>query len=218
MSSFIGFFAGILLVVIALSMRNVRHMYLPNWLLRAVGETPWAAGRARHMRAVPNAGQEPTHEVYFVPRQEIAECGLSCPKCGTEVATRGDFSGVLRANIDGEVGEVLKCVGLIDLNDGQKPRPCPAWLAASPNTEHGDDLIEGNPPEFYVFSRITQAQALREKYGMEISEDDGALLASPRARPEGSVPGPDLVDAQMVGTPATAPTEILPTLPEPPKV
>jgi hypothetical protein len=184
---------GVGLTLVLLSLRNVRRLYCPNWLLRALGEVPWAPGLARHMRAVPSAmGTQASHEVYFVPRQEIAECGLACPKCSQEVAERGDFSRIMRAHVDGQVGEVIKCQGLFDLGDGTKPVPCPAWLAASPNTEHGDDLIEGDPPEFYLFSRITVAQALREQYGMEIASDISGLHAAPDARPEGSVPSHDL--------------------------
>lgn len=194
----IAFLAGIALIVLALSLKNYRQFYLPNWLLRAIGETPWSPGVARHMRAVPNGGLQPTHEVYFVPRQDIAECGLRCEKCGTDVAERGDFSRVTRSIVDGQENEVVKCQGLIELQDGQKPRPCPAWLAASPNTEHGDDLIEGDPPEFYKFSRISQAQALREKYGMEISAEDEGLMADPKARPEGAIPGENIVEAAVV--------------------
>ncbi len=193
-----AFVAGIGIMLLALSLKNYRQFYLPNWLLRMVGETPWAPGVARHMRAVPSGALQPTHQVYFVNRQDIAECGLSCPKCATDVAERGDFSRVVRSVIDGQVNECIKCVGLIDMNDGQKPIQCPAWLAASPNTEHGDDLIEGDPPEFYVFTRIAQAQALREKYGMEISADDVSLMAEPRARPSGSIPGSDILNGTFV--------------------
>lgn len=184
--------AGVGLTLVLLSMRNLRHMYCPNWLLRAMGEVPWAPGLARHMRAVPNQGMQPTHEVYFVPRQEIAECGVACPKCGSEVAERGDFSRIMRANVDGEVNEVVKCIGMIDLGDGTKPVPCSAWLVASPNTEHGDHLLDGNPAEFYTFNRITNAQVLRERYGIEISGDSSGLQADADARPEGSTPSHDL--------------------------
>jgi hypothetical protein len=183
-----GIVGGIGLVLVLLSLKNIRHFYCPNWILRALGETPWAAGLGRHMRAVPNAGLQPTHEVYFVARQDIAECGLACPKCTTEIAERGDFNRVVRSVVDGNVNEVIKCVGLIDMNDGTKPVPCPAWVAASPNTEHGDELIEGDPPEFYKFSRITAEQALRERYGMEITADGVGVKADPKARPEGAAP------------------------------
>jgi len=187
-----AFVAGIGLMLLALSLKNYRRFYLPNWVLRALGETPWAPGLARYMRAVPNSGLQPTHEVYFVNRQEIAECGLKCTKCSHEVAERGDFSNVVRSILDGQENEVIKCNGLIDMNDGDKPKPCPAWLAASPNTEHGDDLIEGDPPEFYKFSRITTAQALREKYAIDISADmEGGIMADPHQRPEGATPKKD---------------------------
>ncbi len=186
------FIGGIALVVLALSLKNWRRFYLPNWLLRALGETPWAPGLARHMRAVSNSSLQPTHEVYFVPRQEIAECGLKCTKCGGDVAERGDFSQVLRSMVDGQENEVIKCRNMVDFGDGRPPVQCLAWLAASPNTEHGDELIEGDPPEFYRFNRITTAQALREKYGVDVSADaEGGIMAGAGARPEGAVPKKD---------------------------
>ncbi len=183
---------GVGLTILLLSLRSVR-MRMPAWLQRALGETPWAPGLARHMRATGEKGQ-PTHEVFYVPRQDIAECGVACPKCGNDVAERGDFSRIVRSMVDGQVNEVLKCTGLIDPGDGTKPVPCPAWLAASPNTEHGDDLIDGDPPEFYLFSRISTAQMLREKYGLEIGADDAGLIADPKARPEGSIPSATIPD------------------------
>lgn len=155
----------------------------PDWLVRLSGGVPWAPGVARTMVAVPNEGRQPTHEVYFVARQDIAECGVVCPKCSHDVAERGDFTRVMRAVIDGQENEVLKCPGLIDMSDGQKPRPCPAWIAAAPNTEHGDDLIDGDPAEFYQFTRITQQQALAEKYGVEIKPGIDGLVADPKQRP-----------------------------------
>lgn len=186
------FVGGIALVLLALSLKNWRSFYLPNWVLRALGEVPWAPGVAKHMRAIPNGALQPTHEVYFVPRQEIAECGLKCSKCGGDVAERGDFSQVVRSIIDGQENEVIRCKNMVDLGDGRPPVPCVAWLAASPNTEHGDQLIEGDPPEFYRFSRITTSQALREKYGVDISDDgEGGVAASAGERPEGAVPRKD---------------------------
>lgn len=198
MNTLLTLLAGAALALLVLSLRNVRRFYCPNWLLRALGEVPWAPGLARHMRAVGNEHLQPTHEVYFVNRQEIAECGVACPKCTTEVAERGDFSRVMRAMVDGQENEVVKCQGVIDLGDGSKPRPCPAWLAASPNTEHGDHLTEGDPLEFYVFSRITAEQAMREKYGMDIKPGIDGLAVDPQARPEGSVPHDDVIIGAFV--------------------
>ena len=198
MNTLLTLLAGAALAIALLSLRNVRRFYCPNWLLRALGEVPWAPGLARHMRAVGNEHVQPTHEVYFVARQEIAECGLACTKCGTEVAERGDFSRVVRAVVDGQENEVVKCQGLIDLGDGSKPRPCPAWLAASPNTEHGDNLIDGDPPEFYVFNRITPEQALREKYGIDVKAGVEGLAVDPAARPEGSTPNEDVIIGAFV--------------------
>ena len=116
------------------------------------------------MRVHGNGPGANTHEVYMVPRQEIAECGLKCPKCQTEAVPRADFSKIVRVFIDGQENEVVKCPGIWETAEGRQVS-CPAWLAASPNTEHGDDLIEGDPLSFYQFTRITQQQALKEKYG-----------------------------------------------------
>jgi hypothetical protein len=185
----IGFSCALLLVGLLVLASNRGRWRTPNWLIRLAGGVPWAPGLARTMVAVPNAHRQPTHEVYFVARQDLAECGLACPKCKHEVAERGDFSRVERSIIDGQENEVIKCLALIDMADGQRPKQCPAWLAAAPNTEHGDDLIEGDPPEFYKFSRITQAQALREKYGVEIGQGIDSLVADPKQRPADAVFG-----------------------------
>jgi len=188
MDMLIGFMLCLVVLGLMVLAANRGKWRTPNWLIRLGGGVPWAPGLARVMTAVSSdKSVQNSHEVYFVPRQEIAECGLACPKCSHEVAQCGDFTEVVRAIVDGQENEVIKCRGLIDVGDGRKPVPCPAWLAAAPNTEHGDDLIEGDPPEFYQFTRITQAQALREKYGIEISQGIDSLVADPKQRPEGAI-------------------------------
>jgi hypothetical protein len=204
------------------------------WLQRLAGEVPWAPLQHRYMRAhsgdQTKMGQQPTHELYMVPRQEIAECGLKCPKCLTEVAARGDFSAVVRAFVDGQENEVIKCRGSIPLPSG-RDADCPAWLVASPNTEHGDEQIEGDPPEFYRFSRITLQQAMREQYGMDVTFDlppdgSGGLSVKAESRPSGVVPVDPTITTVLASPPgtvtepppsATAETALLPTITEPAK-
>ncbi len=224
----IGFLLALAVMGSLVLATNRGRWRTPDWLVRLGGGIPWAPGLARVMSAVPSAkSSQHSHEVYFVPRQEIAECGLECPKCHHEVAERGDFSQVSRAIVDGHENEVIKCRGVIDFGDGRKPAPCPAWLAASPNTEHGDNLIEGDPPEFYVFSRITQEQALKEKYGLEIGQGLDGLVADPQQRPEGatfsdaipwsSVCVKEPQPATIVPPRGQDETRVLPILTDPPK-
>jgi|GEM_PF-4386405 hypothetical protein len=173
------------------------------WLQRIAGEVPWAPPHDRHMRVHGEGAGGNSHEVYCVPRQEIAECGLKCPKCQAEVAPRADFSKIVRVFIDGQENEVIKCPGVVEMHDGRQAQ-CPAWLAASPNTEHGDDLIVGDPLSFYQFSRISQQQALREKYGMDVAfelppDGAGGLVVKAASRPAGVVPVDSAVEKMLGG-------------------
>lgn len=172
----------------------------PVWLAHLAGEVPWVPRIDRYMRVHAETGQD-THEVSYVPRQEIAECGLKCPKCDTEAATRGDFTAIRRAFLNGQENEVIKCTGFVFVGDSPVAVRCPMWLAASPNTEHGDELIEGNPAEFYRFTRITAAQAVKEKYGVDIDiAPEGGLALSAATRPSGVVPqDADVVDEILRG-------------------
>lgn len=168
----------------------------PRWMSVLAGEVPWVRAIDRYMRTNCNSGLQNSHEVAYVPRQEIAESGLGCPKCKTEAASRGDFSRVQRCFINGQENEVIKCQGVIAVDTGEGFVPCPVWLAASPNTEHGDELIEGDPVEFYRFTRIALQQALKEKYGMDVSmlPGDGGLMVDPKERPAGAVPNDDVIN------------------------
>jgi hypothetical protein len=173
------------------------------WLQRLAGEVPWAPLQDRHMRVHGNGPGANTHEVYMVPRQEIAECGLKCPKCQTEAVPRADFSKIVRVFIDGQENEVVKCPGIWETAEGRQVS-CPAWLAASPNTEHGDDLIEGDPLSFYQFTRITQQQALKEKYGMDVDFEvppngTGGLVVKAASRPSGVVPPDPAIEQMLAG-------------------
>lgn len=160
-------------------------LYRPNWLCRLMGEVPWA--RIRNFKVLGDNSDE--HDLFFVSRHEIAECGLTCPRCKTLVADRGDFSKVERSMVNGEENEVIKCFGMIRTPDDDEGIPCPLWLVASPDTEHGDHLDDAGevdgfspcPPSYFRFKRIGAAQALREKYDVDVSasvEQDGTLVAT----------------------------------------
>ncbi len=147
-------------------------------LFKSSSEVPWAT-----VRSFKALSMDHGHSVLmFVSRHDIAESGLSCPRCQTIVAERGDFTGVRRALVNGVENEVIKCPGRVVVDDQEMP--CPEWLAASPDTEHGDHLgpdgkVSSDPmhdePEFLRFKRITPEQALKEKYGMDvIPNDDGS--------------------------------------------
>jgi hypothetical protein len=144
---------------------------MPDWISYLRGEVPWAKPPTGTMVEGSPAG----HEYYPYSRHDLAECGMTCPLCQTEVAEQGDFSGVRKAKIDGHINEVIKCPGIIH-EEGKKPRPCMVWLVASPDTEHGDHLgddgsvqVTGDIPEYmYLFKRTTAEQVLKERWGMDL--------------------------------------------------
>jgi hypothetical protein len=156
--------------ILGLVLLNLRYGLIKK-IFKSTSAVPWAS-----TRAFKTLGMDHGHTtLMFVSRHDIAECGLTCPRCRTVVAERGDFSGVRRALVNGIENEVLKCPGRVVVDD--MDQPCPEWLAASPDTEHGDHLgPDGNvsvdpihdQPEFYRFKRISPEQALREKYGVDI--------------------------------------------------
>jgi hypothetical protein len=215
------------------------------WLQRLAGEVPWAAEHDRHMRVNGEGTGQNSHEVCYVNRQDIAESGLKCPRCQTEVARRADFTNVVRVFINGQENEVIKCRGSIPLPAG-RDADCPVWLVASPNTEHGDELLVGDvdekgvytsnpnkpdPPEFYRFTRITMQQAMREQYGMDVDWDvptsgAGGLSVKNAKRPIGVVEVDPTIAQMLTSAPgtvqeppasATADTALLPTI-KPPDV
>jgi hypothetical protein len=213
------------------------------WLQRLAGEVPWAPEHDRHMWHNGDGKGQNSHEVCYVARQDIAESGLKCPRCQTEAARRADFSQVVRVFINGQENEVIKCRGSIPLPSGRDV-DCPAWLAASPNTEHGDELLVGDvdeagkytpdptavdPPEFYRFTRITMQQAMREQYGSDVDwtvppGGAGGLSVRRAARPLGVVPVDPTIQQVLTSPPgtvteppasSTAETALLPALPPP---
>jgi len=117
-------------------------------------------------KTIPGAdplGNEPGETmVVFVSRHDLAECGLKCEGCRAIVADRGDFSTVVTS----QYGEAVNCA------------KCERWLVASPDTEHGDDLLPYDHQEFHRFKRISGAQAVRERYGEDMEREDGRLQAN----------------------------------------
>ncbi len=154
-------------------LRLVRWMKIQRWEWLTVesGGVPWAP--IRYFNAI---GEEHgNQDILFVSRHDIAECGLVCPRCKANVVERGDFTAVRRTIINGTENEVVKCTGTFFVDELE--HPCGLWLAASPDTEHGDHLNDdgtvnatgsNDTPDFWKFKRISPEQALREKYGADV--------------------------------------------------
>lgn len=130
------------------------------------------------------------HKVEFVSRHAIAETGLFCPVCQTEVAPLGVYRLVQRSRL----GEVIVCHGRRLIQDEEMP--CGMMLIASPDTEHGDEILYDRVPKherhelFHRFKRISKGDAARLKYGQDIKVDEGQLIAVPV---EGKPPAPPQV-------------------------
>ncbi len=251
--SLLWFVLGVVAVLGSLwLLRQFPHLYKPEWLCLLMGEIPWA--RPRNMTT--NTNSQTLITTMLVSRHDIAECGLICPLCQTIAAERGDFRRVRRAVVDGQENEVLQCQGMRIVGGGTQTRevPCEAWLVASPTTEHGDHLDDEGKvctdgsldrPEFFVFKRITAAQAMREQWGVDVETTDTDLGVMPVAellpmeerlklKKHEVLAGEELeyarskAFAEMAAEeerkkaaasttpPATAPTEILPVLPDKP--
>lgn len=122
-----------------------------------------------------------THHFEYVSRHAIAESGLHCPMCHNEIAPLGDYRLVRHCRL----GDVIRCNGTRQVND--EDIPCPAYLVASPDTEHGDHLIFDAWPEakriqkFYTFVRISDETAVHIKRGKDVKSRAGELFATPVA-------------------------------------
>lgn len=150
-----------------------------NLWVRMGGKPPWLD--------IPKAGSwdshtDGTHKFEAVSRHSIAESGLVCPRCETPVCPRGDYSFVRTSHL----GEVVKCNGKREA-EGREVA-CEAILAASPDTEHGDNLIyDAIPPDerkkkFYSFVRISEAKALADKYDASVAVKNGVLSTNAAER------------------------------------
>ncbi len=102
------------------------------------------------------------HNISFVSRHHIAECGLLCPQCRKLAARRGDYRGVRRTRL----GEAVVCA------------ECGETLVASPDTEHGDHLLEYDKKVMERFVRVSPDKALREEWGEDMKlASDGSVSA-----------------------------------------
>lgn len=119
------------------------------------------------------------HKVEFVSRHAIAETGLVCPVCHGEVSSLGSYSMVQRSRL----GEVIICNGKRQIQDAEVT--CGMYLVASPDTEHGDEILFDRVPKherhalFHNFVRISKGDAARRKYGTDIKLVDEQMIATP---------------------------------------
>jgi hypothetical protein len=190
-----GFGAGVVFYLVG---RHVvrRMRSAPNWLLGMTGGVPWAEPRA--ITALGEAhGLQP---LYWVSRHDLAECGITCPRCGALAAAQGDDTMVRRMLVNGRENEVIKCLNSVENEDGSK-RVCNAILVASPDTEHGDETTEGDPDDFYRFCRTTAERVLRDRYGIDaVSQDhDGNVAVSKPRHGDGTPIAPATVAAITAG-------------------
>jgi hypothetical protein len=124
---------------------------------------------------------ETNHE--WVSRHHLAEGDLICPRCRGVASARGDFSKARTYKFsNGKVNEGIRCGCMVKRNglDGV----CGTILYASPDTEHGDQLVVGDPPEFYVFRRVDPLTAAQEAVGLDVVQVDTDLGQVSVVRPE----------------------------------
>jgi hypothetical protein len=130
-------------------------------------DLPAAAGGPIYLPCDPLGAVPCEHDAYFVSRHDIAECGLKCPRCNQEAATRADYRAVRPAVFpDGATNEAILCRNTVS-RDGVETT-CGAILLASPDTEHGDELRDLSWAEQTSFVRISRQLARQEKYGPDI--------------------------------------------------
>lgn len=141
-------------------------MRLWDWAQR-LRKAPWA-----EPRSISVVGDRPGHSnVLFVSRHDLAEAAVICTRCGTVAAPQGDVSVVRRMLVNGRENEVIRCPGRFEHPDGTT-EACGALLVASPDTEHGDDLIPGDPSVFYRFRRPERGRVVRDRYGSDAQSVD----------------------------------------------
>lgn len=127
------------------------------------------------------------HRIEFVSRHSIAETGLTCPVCGTEAAPLGSYAMVQRSRL----GELIVCGGRRQIQDTEIP--CGMYLCASPDTEHGDEILYDKVPLFErhdlfnSFVRISKGDAARLKYGEDVNLNNEQLIVT---RPPPMTPKP----------------------------
>lgn len=178
---------GLITAVIVLPFQHLRRR-LQAWVVRVTGGVPWLHEDVRCA-----TGSSGAHTVMFVSRHALAEGGLECPLCRTQILS-GDFSRVWRTMVDGRENEVAICPGKRTVEDGRLI-DCRTLLAASPDTEHGDHLNDDgtvdhiglhDPDEFYRFRRAPADQYLREHWGVEASDAGDGKVDVPNDDPKNS--------------------------------
>lgn len=148
-----------------------------NWVRWKLGiRPPWVSLPPFDPWGSPSHGE---HKIEAVSRHAIAETGLMCPACHNEICPRGDYTVVREGQVGGYCNEVVICKGQRDANGTMLT--CGAVLAASPDTEHGDNLLWDKVPKekrealFFRFRRISEEQMLKEKYGFDVVMKEGQL-------------------------------------------
>ncbi len=131
-----------------------------------------------------NAPGHCEHKFEGISRHVIAETGIICPRCLNQVCVRGDYTQVREGKVGATRNEVIVCNNQRQVNDSKQH--CGAILMASPDTEHGDNILwdKVQPKDrealFFRFRRVSEEQALKEKYGFDVSAyEDGQLKARP---------------------------------------
>jgi len=128
-----------------------------------------------------SSDQHGEHKIEAVSRHAIAETGLICPRCLGEVCRRGDYTKLREGKIGNYRNEVILCDGTRKVNGHEVP--CGGILLASPDTEHGDNILwdqvkkEDREALFFRFRRISEEQMLKEKYGFDITSTEGHMSA-----------------------------------------
>lgn len=129
-----------------------------------------------------SATEHGEHKMDAVSRHAIAETGLICPRCLNEICTQGDYTKVREGKIGKYRNEVVICDGTRHVND-QKMQ-CGGILIASPDTEHGDDILWDKVQEkdrealFFRFRRIREEQMIKDKYGLDVTKKEGYLTTN----------------------------------------
>lgn len=136
------------------------------------------------------------HRMEAVSRHAIAETGLICPRCLNQVCQQGDYTAVREGMVGACRNEVVLCPNERSVN-GEK-KTCGMILVASPDTEHGDNALWDKVPKhergklFFRFRRVSEEQAVKDKYGFDVSRyEDGRLKVDPAAaktKPEDNRP------------------------------
>jgi len=114
------------------------------------------------------------HDISFVSRHDIAETGLFCPVCRKQVTNRAEYGKVRTYRFpSGDTNEGIRCENTRVLNGNEVQ--CGTILLASPDTEHGDNLLMDQGKlshnDSLCFVRKDRTEALRDQWGEDIEYD-----------------------------------------------